>query len=219
MKKMYLVVMGIFCSLMIQANDEMYLQRMQQSIAQLNNAAKVEDYQSSVNTFERISKVEADQWQPMYYAAYSYILMSFQIHDGDEKDKVLDCAQEWMDKAFKVAPEEAELYVLQAFLYPSRIMVDPVGRGMKYMGMAHQALAKAKVLNPDNPRVYYLEATFIHNTPPAMGGGVDKALPLYKMAMDKFQQFVPETIIDPNWGENITQETLAQIDGNTTSNP
>lgn len=215
---MYLVAMGVFCSLMIQAKDEMYLQKMQQSIEQLNSSTTVEDYQANANTFERISKVEADQWQPMYYAAYSYILMSFQINDGDEKDIVLDRAQEWMDKAFKVAPDESELYVLQAFLYPSRIMVDPVGRGMKYMGMAHQALARAKQLNPENPRIYYLEATFIHNTPPAMGGGMDKALPLYKMAMDKFQQFVPETIIDPNWGENITKETLAQLDANIHSN-
>ena len=76
---MYLVAMGVFCSLMIQAKDEMYLQKMQQSIEQLNSSTTVEDYQANANAFERISKVEADQWQPMYYAAYRYILTSLFI--------------------------------------------------------------------------------------------------------------------------------------------
>ncbi|MCU4176213.1 hypothetical protein [Carboxylicivirga sp. N1Y90] len=208
MMKVFLISIGVFISLFSRANDDVYLQKMQQSIEQLNRSSTIVHYQTSANAFERISRVESDKWQPMYYTAYSYVLMSFQISDGDEKDKVLDRAQEWIDTAQKVAPDESELYVLQAFLYPSRIMVDPVGRGMKYMGMANKALAQAKQLNPDNPRAYYLEATFIQNMPAAMGGGIEKAVPLYKLALEKFQHFVPDSVIDPNWGKQVTQEAL-----------
>ena len=75
-------------------------------------------------------------------------------------------------------PKESELHVLQAFLYPSRILVDPMGRGMEYMGLILTSLETAKALNPENPRIYFLEGINKANLPPSMGGGSELAKPI-----------------------------------------
>ncbi len=209
--KTILLITGLLNSLLTTWNNDAYLQTMQQTIEQLNQSTTIEQYQSVANTFERISTVEKDQWQPMYYAAYSYVVMSYNITDGNKRDQILDQAQIWIDKAFTIAPNESELFVLQAFLYPSRIIVNPIERGMKFMDLAHKSLAKAKEINEDNPRAYYLEAVMIQNSPEAMGGGAQKALPIYQVAIEKYQQFVPNSIIDPNWGEEAAKQAYAAI--------
>lgn len=211
MKTFFLIVAGFLYPFVMNGTKDAYLQKMQQTIGQMNQSTTIEQYQQVANTFERISAAEADQWQPMYYTAYCYVMMSFQVNDGSRRDEILDQAQVWIDKAFKVAPDESELFVLQAFLYPSRIIVNPIDRGMKYMDLTFKALAKSKELNVNNPRAYYLEAVMIQNSPEAMGGGAVKALPVFETALEKFQQFKPNTIIDPDWGEEAARQSYSAL--------
>ena len=58
----------------------------------------------------------------------------------------------------------------------------------------------AQKLNPENPRAKMLEAQGIFYTPEAFGGGKQKALPLIKEALAKFDAFKPSSDIMPNWG-------------------
>ncbi len=214
MKTIILLITGFLNPLLMSPNNDVYEQKMLQAIEQLNHSITIEQYQTVANIFERISTVEENQWQPMYYAAYSYIMMSFQITEGSKRDEILDQAQKWIDKSFVLAPDESELFVLQAFLYPSRVIVNPIERGMKLMDLANKALLKAKQLNEDNPRAYYLEAVMVQNSPEAMGGGAEKAFPIYKMALEKFEIFVPNTIIDPDWGEEAAKEAFQSCHNN-----
>ncbi len=46
-----------------------------------------------------------------------------------QRDAMLDKAQPLIDKALKKNPKESEMMVLQAFLYQSRIQVNPPMRG------------------------------------------------------------------------------------------
>ncbi len=138
-------------------------------------------------------------------------MVSFQEPDPAKKDEMLDQAQKFLDQAMAIAPNESELYMLQGFLYPSRINIDPMARGMKYIGEMNKALDKALELNPDNPRVYYLRATMTLHTPEAYGGGAAKALPLYRAADEKFRIFKPKTELSPNWGKEICEAELKNI--------
>lgn len=176
-----------------------------------NNSESVSGLQGAANTFERISMNEANEWLPLYYASYSYILMSYQEPDLSRKDMYLDRAQKFLDKAFEIDENESELYVLQAFLYPSRITVDPVSRGMEYMPLIDQNLDKAINLNPDNPRSYFLRAFITLNLPEAMGGGEEAAKPIFELANEKFSSFIPATDMSPDWGKESNQSELDQL--------
>jgi len=188
--------------------NEAYEKAMGLSIETLFQVKTIPEYIEVANQFERISTMEKGEWLPLYYASFAYIMISFQEPDNAKKDTYLDQAQKYLDQAMAIDPNESELYMLQGFLYPSRINVDPMNRGMLYIGDMNKSLDKALELNPDNPRVYYLRATIMHHTPEAYGGGAAKALPLYQAAVEKFNIFKPKTAISPNWGKEINEAGL-----------
>jgi tetratricopeptide (TPR) repeat protein len=210
MKK--LIVTLVLVSLFSAAfSGEAYEKAMHQSIDQLYQAKSIPEYVEVANQFERISSLEKGEWMPLYYASFAYIMISFQEPENAKKDQFLDQAQKYLDQAMAIDPNESELYLLQGFLYPSRINVDPMNRGMKYMEVMNKSLDKAQELNPNNPRVYYLRATMMHHTPEAYGGGAAKALPLYLTADEKFRVFKPKTAISPNWGKEINDAGLKEV--------
>lgn len=183
---------------------------MSKNIVQMREAKTVEEIQQTANMFERIALAEQQEWLPLYYAALIYINMSSQEKQDEKKDLYLDKAQVQLNKAFKLQPKESELYVLQGYLHMIRIGVSPMVRGMKYSGLATEALEKAKSLNADNPRAYFLLGSNKFHTPAMFGGGPNAAKPYLIEAKAKFekQQFVSP--IAPNWGEKQTIYLLEQ---------
>lgn len=191
--------------------ENKYQQAMTNAIEKLNQSTSNDEFLEAANTFERISNIEQNEWLPFYYAAYSYIIVSYQEQDLTKKDPVLDKAQQFLDRAFKIAPEESELFALQAFLYPGRMLVDPMARGMEYMGIMNQALETAIRLNPENPRSYYLRAITVLNMPEGFGGGVSIAKPIFEEAKVKFDKFQPESTISPVWGKEQNELEISKL--------
>lgn len=210
MKTSTLILAMILLSVFDKANDA-YQKAMSQSIEKLFQAKTIPEYVEVANQFERISQIEKAEWLPLYYASFSYIMISFQESENTKKDQYLDHAQKYLDQAMTIEPNESELYMLQGFLYPSRINIDPMARGMIYMGKMNESLDKALAFNPDNPRVYYLRATTTYHMPEAYGGGATKALPLFQIATEKFQIFKPKTELSPNWGKEMNDAELKNI--------
>lgn len=219
MKKRFLATFALVSLLLANASADAYTAKMRATISQLDTCRLEAQFQACANTFERIGMAETGKWLPQYYAAYAYVLMSYTIEDNIRKDKVLDKAQELINAAMVRQPDESELYVLQAFLYPSRILVNPMERGLVYMEKIQKALQQAKTLNADNPRIYYLEAIMLHNSPPAMGGGADKALPLYQMAMEKYKGEERHSDLAPAWGDQATRQALSQYSQSESQEP
>ena len=210
MKTSIFILAMILLSSFCKANDA-YQKAMSQSIEKLFQAKTIPEYVEVANQFERISQIEKAEWLPLYYASFSYIMISFQETENTKKDQYLDQAQKHLDQAMAIEPNESELYMLQGFLYPSRITIDPMARGMIYMGKMNESLDKALALNPDNPRVYYLRATMTYHMPEAYGGGAAKALPLFQTAAEKYQIFKPKTEISPNWGKEMNDAELKKL--------
>ena len=184
-------------------SNEAYEKAMSLSIEKLFQSKTIPEYIEVANQFERISKTEKTEWLPLYYATFAYIMISYLEPENAKKDTYLDQAQKYLDQAKTIEPNESELHMLQGFLYPSRINIDPMNRGMLYIGDMNKSLDKALELNADNPRVYYLRATMTFHTPEAYGGGAAKALPLFETAVEKFKIFKPKTAISPNWGKEM----------------
>lgn len=188
-----------------------YEQAMLGAIEKMDNATSIGEFIDAANLFERIGQTEKNEWLPQYYTAFMYLMAGFQEEDITQKDPYFDKAQQFLDNAFKLAPENSELYVLQAFIYPGRIVVDPMNRGMDLMGKMNAAIDKARKLDPENPRSYYLQAVILLNMPVEFGGGPGVAKPLFEKASEKFDKFSPESSISPNWGKEQNEEELGKL--------
>jgi len=211
MKKIFLIFAMIAISLPTFTQESRYQSAMLSNIESLDNASGPDEYTQCANRFERIAAAEKSLWMPYYYASYSLVVMSFDEADGGKKDLILDRAQELLDKALELEPEESELHVLQAFLYPSRILVDPMSRGMQYMPLIYASLETAKELNPDNPRIYFLEGVNKANLPPSMGGGPEEARPILELAVAKFEAFDSKDSLWPQWGAEAARTELGKL--------
>jgi len=187
-----------------------YEAAMSQNLERMRSAETIEEYQQVVNTFERIAAAEQQQWLPAYYATLTYINMSNSEQDGDKKDQLLDKAQLHLDKALKLAPKESELHVLQGYVHLMRISVSPMVRGLKYSSMAIENFEKAKTLNPDNPRAYFMLGSTKFNTPAMFGGGPEAAKPHLTIAKEKFDRVKPASAIAPSWGQKAAESLLAK---------
>ena len=211
MKTRLMILTITFLSVCAWGQDERYTAAMKSAIETLDRATEPAGFTECAGRFERIATAEKSRWLPYYYACYSLVVMSYDEKDGGKRDLILDRAQELLDRAMELQPKESELHVLQAFLYPSRIMVDPMGRGMTYMEKMFASLETAKKLDPENPRIYFLEGVNKLNLPPSMGGGADVARPVLEEALRKFEAFSSNDPLWPSWGEDATHSELEKL--------
>jgi tetratricopeptide (TPR) repeat protein len=199
--------MGLIFSVRSNAQSDQYASAMKSSLEKMST--QVESFQSLSAAFERIALAEKTQWLPYYYAAYASINQSFGLTVAEERDKVLDQAQKFLEEAAKLKSDSSECMALQGFLYVARIQVDPMGRGGEYVLKANEAFDKAISLNPKNPRGYYLKGITVMNTPDFLGGGKEPAKPILTLAMTKFETFKPSSPLSPNWGKEDCKKQIA----------
>ena len=132
-----------------------YEETMKVNIQKLNTEFTAPGLTNLANQFERIANAEPAKWHPRYYTAYCYVwATAVGKMPAEDKHKLLDLAQAQMDVLQKTFKKESEIFALQAFLYQMRI--TDMGKGMKYSGLASEALDEAEKLNPNNPRIYYV---------------------------------------------------------------
>jgi hypothetical protein len=65
-------------------------------------------------------------------------------------------------------------------------------------------------LDPNNPRLYYLQGMTLFNTPEQFGGGKEKAKPVFEKSLALFKAFKPKSDLYPTWGQKITEQMLEQ---------
>ncbi|UOQ99514.1 hypothetical protein MUN81_08485 [Hymenobacter sp. 5317J-9] len=181
------------------------------TIAEQNAITQKADLPANIAKLERAASARPTDWLPRYYQARGYLKMGFAGTDGDAQDKLFDQAQAALDQAAKLPDaEQAEILVLQAYIYQGRIMVSPMTRGMVYSGRVGEALARAQALAPANPRVYLLLGNDAFYRPSMFGGGADKAKPYYEKAKALFATFRPATALSPTWGAAMADAMLAK---------
>jgi hypothetical protein len=180
-------------------------------IAGQNAAGSPADVLANLAKLERAVAAAPTTWEPRYYQARGYLKMGFMGQDDDQKDKFFDQAQAALDAAKKLpGADQAEVLILQAYIYQGRIMVSPMTRGMVYTGKVAEALGQAKKLSPDNPRLFLLLGNDSYYRPSMFGGGPDKALPMYEKAKTLFATFKPANALSPTWGEKMNDAMLAR---------
>ena len=206
MKKI-IAVFALLATLVVNAQSEKYVQAMKKSLAQFDSVKTTADYQALAATFERIGDAEKTQWLPYYYAGLALSTAGWSDANLDkdanaEKIKALCVKAEAIEK-------NSEIYTIRNMAASQQMIVDPQARWMSYGQEASGALQKGMELDPNNPRLYYLQAMSIFGTPEQFGGGKVKAKPVFEKAITLFKAETPKPMY-PHWGQKQAEEKLAE---------
>lgn len=216
MKKIILSSMLFLCLVTSFAQSEKYMNAMKEKIAMADTLRDVPALNDLSAAFERIAEAEKTQWQPFYYAAYTQVYAALMMGmggqvDATQTDPLADRAEQLLNKAEALSKDNSEIFVVKKMIATARMMADPMNRFMQYGPIAQEALATAKKLNPENPRVYLLEGQDKFYTPEQFGGSKTEAKKLFEEALKKYESFKPAGDLDPAWGKNVVLYFISQI--------
>ncbi|MEO0527331.1 MAG: hypothetical protein AAFZ89_08900 [Bacteroidota bacterium] len=162
----------------------------------------------AANLFERIGSAEIDNWLPLYYAAQINTIASFGEKDEEKLKQQLDKAQELLDLAKGISPNNPELLVQQAILYTAWIAFDGATYGMTLSGKVVALYEKALKLDAGNPRVVFSKAEWDMGSAKFFGQDTTPYCKDVERSLELFATFKPETEFHPNWGEDRATEVL-----------
>ena len=175
--------------------------------------ANLDDYTAQANDIARIGDKEKTLWQPYYYAALSIIKKGRELMQKNQVaqlDDVAKEAQNYIDKAEALSPNNAEIFILKKMNHGLKMMVNPMERWQTEGQDAQVALNEAKKLDPENPRISILEAEDLYYTPEQFGGSKTKGIELFKKALEQFKTYKVKSSVDPNWGQGEANYFISQ---------
>ena len=222
--KHVLLVVAIITSVAAHAQSDKYTDAMKQSLSMFDSAKSAADLENAAASFQRIGDAEKTQWLPYYWAALTLATEGWKYYPdakGVTQVKVSDLSgtltalasriNALADKADALATDDAaksEILTIRNMAATQQMLVDPQSRYMTFGAQASSDLQKAQTLNPNNPRVYYLQGMALFGTPEQYGGGKAVAKPLFQKAVDlgKAEQVKP---LYPHWGLEMSVPMLA----------
>ena len=192
--------------------------QLQTTVAKLNTANTVKDYQQLAAEFLRIAEAQKTQWLPYYYAAFCNAKIGWLTQDSDP-DNIEDYANKAEEEITKAESlldtsnqkkELSEIYCVQMMQNQARVFINPQTYGPKYGPVAFNYTQKAKQLNADNPRMLYLLGWQKFATPKMYGG--DKAL-AKQLLTEARQNLETESSsgVEPHWGKKEVDDILKQL--------
>ncbi|WP_262247024.1 hypothetical protein [Parapedobacter soli] len=191
------------------AHSQSLEQLLAPEIGTLDSAKGPAVLQPLANSFERIALAHPKSWHANYYAAYTYTLLAFAA-PKDQIDALGDRAQEYLDLAMAIRPNDTENHILAAYLLSARINANPMVRGASMGRESKTHLTAALEQEPDNPRALFVRGMGIYHTPAVFGGGKKKAKPFLDRALEAFDAIDSDAPLAPRWGRRETAQLLAE---------
>jgi tetratricopeptide (TPR) repeat protein len=158
--------------------------------------------------FERIASVEKSNWLPNYYVALVNTTATFDPANGKNAAAMLNKAQEALDNATMIAPNNAEIIVMQAMINTAWIVQDPMTNGMKLSAPTIALYEKAIALDPNNPRAVFGKAEFEIGGAKYWGTDTKPMCAEVARSIELFAKFKPQSEFHPKWGLDRAQQTL-----------
>ena len=217
MKTLSLLFLFLSVSIAAICQSERYESAMKAHVDRLDSLKSAAEWLDAANAFERIAEAEKNQWLPYYYASLGQVMTGFMSgtpgtpFGADKTDPIADKAEQLVLKAEAISKENSEIFVLKKMIASLRMLADPMNRWQTFGPQAAEFLQQAKKLNPDNPRVYYLEGQDKFYTPEEFGGSKTEAKALFEESMKKYEAFKPESPLHPQWGLSQVKYFYAQF--------
>lgn len=208
MKKQVIIFLVLLVPLSALTQPRKYRKSMEKAAVMLDEATGSVQFLECAETYEGISSKYADMWLPSYYAAFSLIIANFEVSEPSTKEVYLNRVKKFVNKAVALNPEESEVQALNAFYAIAMMAIDPEINGPAYLEEFNYCNEKAKSLNPENPRPYYMEGLLKEHLPEFLGGGAAAAKALHQTAAEKYNTFNNDDPFWPDWGKDLNQERL-----------
>jgi hypothetical protein len=194
-------------AIMANAQSDRYVAAMKKNLSMFDSAKTTADYQALAASFERIGDAEKTQWLPYYYAGLALTTAGW--HDTKlDRDVNAERIKALCDKA-EAIEKSSEICEIRNMATTQQMMVDPQTRWATFGKEASSALQTGMQLDPNNPRLYYLQGMSVLNTPEAFGGGKAKAKPIFEKAVELFKTEQQKPLY-PRWGQKQAEDMLAQ---------
>ncbi len=184
--------------------------KMKSNLYTLYNASNLITFKIMAKQLRETAEAEKTKWLPYYHSAYGYIWSGFLSEDKKEMDSLLNQGQQMIDSANKYSPYNSEIFALQGLLYQARVNVDPAANSQKFAQLAVQNYDRARFMNPENPRPYYLIGQVLWRLPEKLGGNKTNACKHFEMAKEKFETFKPKSEFSPNWGKDANLKLMEE---------
>jgi hypothetical protein len=157
---------------------------------------------------ERIAAAEKSNWLPNYYVALINTTEAFNPANKEKVPAMIIKAQDAIDNATLISPNNDEIMVVQAMLYTVILIQDPMTNGVKYTGLVMEQYGKALAINPNNPRAVFSKAEFEIGGAKYWGTDTKPMCAKIEKSIQLFANFKPETPFSPKWGLDRAQEAL-----------
>lgn len=202
MKKLFLLL-AVALSTIGFAQDQ-YTKGMQKAF-QLWGEGKTTE---ASNMFERISNAETDNWLPYYYVAQINTIVSFGEKDKEKLTQQLEKAQEFIDLAKAISPDNPEILVQQAMIHTAWIAYDGATYGMTLSGKVVALYAKAEQLAPENPGVILSKAEWDMGSAKYFGQDTTPYCEDVKRAIELLANFKPASEFHPRTDKKRAEAVL-----------
>ncbi len=200
-----LVAITVFLMSTLTFGQGQYAKGMQKAFQLWGEGKAVE----ASNMFERIGSVELDNWLPHYYVAQINTILSFNEKDKTILSQQLEKAQEFIDIAKTISPDNPEILVQQAMIHTAWIAFDGATYGMSLSGKVAALYSQALQLAPENPRVVFSKAEWDMGSASYFGQDTAPYCKDVERSIELFANFKPESDFHPNWGKDRAESTLA----------
>ena len=175
-----------------------YETKMKETFA-LSESQKLRE---AVQLFEHIAKEEESNWIPYYHAAHTLLISAFQVQDRTAAIPMLDKAEEHLNRAKILSPNNVEILLLEAKAGLAKMMTDlqtlaPV-MSSKIERMYSQAMVKA----PGNPRALLGDAEWKMGKAKYFGTDSKKYCPNLEKALAAFEIQKDSIPFYPKWGKH-----------------
>jgi len=222
--KQLLLAAAVVLSVAAHAQSDKYTDAMKKNLSLFDSVKTPAEIENLAASFQRIGDAEKTQWLPYYWAGLALARLGW-MYFPDEKgvtaikvdnlsstvDDITTRITAMADKADALATDSAaksDILIIRNMAATQLMVVDPQSRYMTYGAQAGEYLEKAKQLNPNNPRPYYMQGMSLYSTPEQFGGGKAPAKPLFQKAVDlgKAEQAKP---LYPHWSLEQSEQMLA----------
>src|SRR6476620_1460178 len=164
--KTIIAAIALLATVSVNAQSDKYEDAMKKNLSMFDSAKTTLDYQNLSSGYERIGDAEKTQWLPYYYAGLALTTAGWSDANLD-KDANAEKVKSLCDKAEALTTDngdKSEILSLRNMAATQQMMVDPQTRWQNYGAEAGTDLQKAMELNPNNPRLYYLQGMSLFNT-------------------------------------------------------
>jgi hypothetical protein len=176
------------------------------AVTQFNQLSSSASYQLVYMQFEKLYSIDKKNWLIPYYASILKSRMCL-LKMGDRDDLAND-AIVWISRTKSITNND-EIYCAESLANTAKMSVNPAMRWLLYEDKIKTPLQLAKKVNPNNPRIYLLEANIQRKLPILFGGGCKSAIPIAKKAELLLRSQILQNPNLPGWGNQSLVEFKA----------